>query len=259
MEKNKIEMIKKIIINADDFGLKSSINKAIVESFNIGVINSTTLMSNMPGFDEAVELAHKFHITNRIGIHLNLDAGHLLTSDIHSTSIFDSENHLHLRNKRMNLFLISKNEKNIIYKEFEAQIEKLKKAGIKITHIDTHHHIHEIWPMTKIILVLLKEYNISSMRILNNINRATRFYKIGYRQLVNKAIKINNANFSDFFGNQLEVISLLKNHPSIYFDKQIEGMVHPDYNSKGILIDKIDGKELNFEYPEFLSKLISLD
>lgn len=64
--------------------------------------------------------------------------------------------------------------------------------------------------MTKIILALLKEYNISSIRILNNQDRATRFYKLGYRKLVNKFIKINNANFSDFFGNQLEVISLLK-------------------------------------------------
>ena len=43
------------IINADDFGLSSSVNK-IVESFNNGLINSTTLMANMPGFEEAVEL-----------------------------------------------------------------------------------------------------------------------------------------------------------------------------------------------------------
>jgi chitin disaccharide deacetylase len=41
-------------INADDFGLNSSVNKAIIEAFDNNYINSTTLMANMPGFDEAV-------------------------------------------------------------------------------------------------------------------------------------------------------------------------------------------------------------
>ena len=105
-------------------------------------------------------------------------------------------------------------------------------------------------------LELLKEYKIASVRILNNLNMSTRFYKLGYRKLVNKFIKINNANFSDFFGDQLQVKELLKKHRSINFYKKIEVMVHPDYNSKGIIIDMINGQELNLEYPEFLTNLI---
>jgi chitin disaccharide deacetylase len=49
-----MELIKEILINADDFALKSSVNNAIVELFNKRLINSTTLMTNMHGFDEAV-------------------------------------------------------------------------------------------------------------------------------------------------------------------------------------------------------------
>jgi hypothetical protein len=248
-------MSVKIIINADDFGLKSSVNNAIAESFNNGLINSVTLMANMPGFEEAVELAHRSNFTNEIGIHLNLDSNYLLTSNIIITRLFDKKNHFNFINNRTNLFFISKEEKNLIYKEFAAQIERVKKAGINITHIDSHHHIHEIWSITKIMLALLKEYKIASVRILNNLNRSTNFYKLGYRKLVNKFIKINNANFSDFFGDQLQVKELLIKHPSIYFYEQIEVMVHPDYNSKGIIIDKINGQELNFEYPKFLAKL----
>lgn len=114
-ERNYIGKVKNmsnnssVIINADDFGLESSVNKAIIELFDKGLINSATLMANMPYFEETVELTYKYNFTNRMGIHLNLDEGHLLTSDIHSTSIFDSENHLDLQNKRRNLFLISKN------------------------------------------------------------------------------------------------------------------------------------------------------
>ena len=247
----KVELKRKIIINADDFGFNTSVNKAIVESFNNGFINSTTLMANMPGFEEAINLAHCKHFTDKIGIHLNLDAGHLLTSNLLDTNLFDKENHINFRNnKRMNLFLISKVEKNLIYKEFAAQIGLVKKAGIKITHIDTHHHIHEIWPVTRIVLRLLKEHNISSMRILNNLNLSNSYYKLGYRILVNKYINKNKANFSDFLGNQLDVISYIRKDPSFFEGKKLEIMVHPDYNTEGVIIDKLQNREIPFNYPD---------
>jgi predicted glycoside hydrolase/deacetylase ChbG (UPF0249 family) len=245
-------MLKKIIINADDFGLKTSVNKAIVESFNKGFINSTTLMSNMDSFEEAISVAYKYHFTNRIGIHLNIDEGHLLTSDILSSDLFDRKNHFKLKKNRENLFFLSKHEKQSIYKEFAAQIEKVKKAGINVTHIDTHHHIHEMLPITNIILALLKEYNIPAMRILNNLNGSTRFYKFYYRKIVNKFIKINNVSHSDFFGNQLEVMTCLKMNQTVGDGKKIEIMVHPDYNDSDILVDKIKGREYNFTYAEEL-------
>jgi chitin disaccharide deacetylase len=243
--------MKKIIINADDFGLNTSVNKAIVESFNNSFINSTTLMANMPGFEEAVDLAHCNYFMDKIGIHLNLDAGHLLTSDLLNTNLFDKENHIHFRNnKRMNLFFISKVEKNLIYKEFSAQIGRVKKSGIKITHIDTHHHIHEIWPITRIVLTLLAEHNISSMRILNNLNFTNRFYKFGYRKLVNRYIIKNKANFSDFLGNQLDAIFFIREDRSFFEDKKLEIMVHPDFNNEGVIIDRLQNREVPFNYPD---------
>ena len=248
----------KIFINADDFGLNPLVNSAIIELFNRNLINSTTLMSNMPSFEEAVELAYKSHITKRIGIHLNLDEGYLLTSNNLITSLFGKENHNNSKDNRRRLFNISKDEKDLIYKEFAAQIERVKESGINITHIDTHHHIHEMWSITKIVLALLKEYNISSMRILNNLNRATGFYKSGYRIIVNKFIIIKNANFSDFFGNQFEAIDFLKMNRTIINSKKLEIMVHPDYNENGKIIDKIKHQEYSFEYPDELAKLISM-
>jgi predicted glycoside hydrolase/deacetylase ChbG (UPF0249 family) len=239
--------------------MKSSVNKAIVESFNKGIINSTTIMANLPFFEEAVELAYRNQIAANIGIHLHLVEGCLLTSETLAANLFHNENHLKHKKNRRSLFLLSINEKTLIYEEFAAQIEKVKKAGIHITHVDTHHHIHEIWPMTRIILALLKSYNIPSMRILNNLNTSTKFYKSGYRKLVNMFLRINHTNFTDYFGNQLEVISLLRNHPSEFNTKKIEVMVHPDFNTQGIMIDRIKDREYNFEYPDDFSKLISAD
>ncbi|MCB6144124.1 ChbG/HpnK family deacetylase, partial [Lachnospira pectinoschiza] len=47
--------MKKIIINADDFGYSSGVNQGIIKAFREGVLSSTTLMANMPGCDEAIK------------------------------------------------------------------------------------------------------------------------------------------------------------------------------------------------------------
>jgi len=249
-------MIKKIIINADDFGLKSSVNKAIVESFYNGSINSTTLMANMTGFDEAVDLAHENNIITKTGIHLTLSEGYPLTPNILNSNLFYDKNKFDLKRYKKNLFFMTKDEKKIIFKEFAGQIEKVRNAGIQITHIDTHHHIDDVWSITQIILTLLKTYNIPSMRILNNLNRSTKFYKSSYRRIINELIILNKANYSDLFGNQPEAISLLRNDRSICEHKKLEIMVHPDYNNEGIIINRIENKEVIFDYPEDLKGIL---
>jgi len=249
-------MNREIIINADDFGLKASVNKAILESFNNGLINSTTIMANMAGFDEAVELAHVNGIVDKTGIHLNLSDGYPVTSEIQRTNLFYPGDNTDQRKYKRRLFFLSKRGKEITYKEFAAQIEKVRKAGIPITHIDTHHHIDDVWSVTKIILALLKTYQIPSMRILNNLNRSTKFYKSGYRKIINKIIKFHGANFSDFFGDHIEAISFLRNKRSLCEDKKLEIMVHPDYNDKGILINRINNQEVVFDYPEDIKSIL---
>lgn len=250
-------MVKEIIINADDFGLKSSVNNAIVESFKAGTITSTTIMANMPGFDEAVELAHQNNIITKIGIHLNLTEGVPLTGNILNTNLFYNENNVDLKRHKRNLFRLTINEKKLVLNEFSTQIEKVRKAGIQITHIDTHHHIDEVWSITQIIQALLKKYNVPSMRILNNMNQSSGFHKKVYRKLVNKLIMMNHANYTDFLGNQLEAVTQLMNDSSFGEDKKLEIMVHPDYNNSGLIIDKINKQEYSFEYPEQLVKFIS--
>ena len=66
--------MKKVIVNADDFGLTQSVNRGIVRAYMDGVVTSTTLMVNMPDTLHAIMLAQKYNL-NDIGIHLNLTKG----------------------------------------------------------------------------------------------------------------------------------------------------------------------------------------
>ena len=224
-----------LYVNADDFGYNLSVNKAIIEVFENGLINSTTLMANMPGFDNAVELAHKHRITNKIGIHLVLTEGSPLTEEIKSVRFLFNGNKSY-KESRFSMFFLKNNIKKLVYNELVAQIEKLKSYDIGITHIDTHHHIHEIFSITNILLDLRKKYNIPSIRILNNLEKPTRLYKKEYRSLINCYLKKTHSNFTDYFGSGYDFLIQFNKDPSI-INKNIEIMVHPDYDCKGRLID----------------------
>ncbi len=242
--------MKEIIINADDFGLNSSVNKAIIESFDRGLITSTTLMANMPGFDEAVHLAHKHNLTQKIGVHLVLTDGIPLTKEISSIPFFFNGKESYKKYKH-HLFFPNKKIKELIYKEFSAQIEKIQSNNILITHIDTHHHVHEAFGVCKILLALSKKYNISFIRILNNLEKPTKIHKRFYRNFINRYIKQKHSAFSIYFGNQYDFISTINKDPAFLYEKT-EIMVHPDYSSDGKLIDK-SGKNLDFSFLESLN------
>src|SRR4051794_8028752 len=77
-----------LIINADDFGSNSDINAAIVSCFEKKLINSTTIMVNMKGFEEAVKLASVHGLKNNIGLHVCLTEGKSLT-DLSGTGLTD--------------------------------------------------------------------------------------------------------------------------------------------------------------------------
>lgn len=236
--------MKAPIINADDFGLNSSVNQAIIEAFDKGWINSTTLMANMPGFEEAVELTHQMNLQNKVGVHLVLTVGESLTPAIMRVPfLFKKEKPL------KKLFFLNSYERQLIFDEFAAQIERVKSKGIPITHLDTHHQIHDVWAISQILLKLLRVYRIPRMRILNNLENSN-WYKNLYRRAVNKYLSIQGANHSDYFGSSLDYLEKLKQAPTFISQKTVEIMVHPAYNHAGELVDKLGGKSYRLNFRE---------
>ena len=82
----------KLIVNADDFGYSAQVNEAIVKAFADGLVSSTTLMPNMPGFDDAVALIRQGRIpADSTGVHLNLFEGEPLTEQMKACRVFCGE------------------------------------------------------------------------------------------------------------------------------------------------------------------------
>jgi len=232
-----------LFINADDFGKTQSINNAIVNAFQYNYINSTTLMANMDFHEEAIELAHKHKFQNNVGIHLVLTEGDPLT-DIKSVIPGLFSGNLSLKERLKLLMYPSARERKAIHNELSAQIRKIKAQHIPISHLDTHHQVHDMWGIISIIKQLLKEHNIPSMRILNNLEISSSRIKNGYRNFCNRNIINAGINFSSYMGSQTDFFNYRKQE--LIHDSTLEIMVHPDYNAAGQLVDFIGKEEISF-------------
>ena len=226
-----------IFINADDFGYHESVNQAIYRSFKLGLIQSTSMLVNMLGFDDAVRIfLFDPILSDKVGLHINLTEGYPLSNPIKSCPRFCDESGNFIYKREHPLFFLSKQEKTAIYQEISEQIEKLRTAGIQPAHIDSHHHIHTEWPVFKIALHLAKQYGIQKIRIARNLGRQDHFIKKQYRNVLNIYLKYfgGRAN-SDFFGDieDFAASSQIKHEKN----KLIEIMVHPKLNSVQEIID----------------------
>ncbi|MDP4012407.1 MAG: ChbG/HpnK family deacetylase [Candidatus Nanoarchaeia archaeon] len=168
--------MKKLIVNADDFGYSDSVNKGIIDTHVNGIVTSTTMLVGLQGFNSAVKLAKK-HKKLDIGIHLNLTEGKL------ANSLFD--------------FLKKRFSRQEIEDELENQINTLEDTGLKLTHIDGHQHIHVFPKIFKIIVKLAKEHEIDYVRLpheklaLNRVMFSSIFNGQFAKKIILSSLSIN--------------------------------------------------------------------
>ena len=130
----------RLIINADDLGLTSGVNRAVEEAGRKGVLTSATLMANSPAFDEAVALAKSLP-SLRVGCHIVLIDGEPLSPGLRTLT--NGALRFMTSLKSFALAALRKRlSQDEIQQEAEAQIRRLQSAGIIVTHVDTHKHTH---------------------------------------------------------------------------------------------------------------------
>lgn len=220
--------LSRVIINADDFGLNEHCSKAIAQAFREGLITDTTMMATGEFFDEAVVLAKEQGFIDKIGIHLNLTEGEPLTEDIKSCPRFVTNGRFNKQYSRSKP--LTTDEKAAIYKELTAQVEKIQQAGIRITHADSHHHIHTGVFIVPIAVKVCKEHGINKMRLHRNLGQLSsikRFIKNKFNHWLNK----QGLTTTDYFAYVMDIANA-------EIPDNTEIMVHPDFDKDGVLIDR---------------------
>jgi hopanoid biosynthesis associated protein HpnK len=162
--------VRRLIINADDFGLTAGVNRAIVEGHEHGVIRSTTVMANGQAFAEAVALA-KSRPELGIGCHVVLVDGAPLLEPPQEQSLMDPGGKQaeipHFRGgigKFGALALLGRLDADEIEAEATAQIRKVQSAGLAVTHFDSHKHTHLFPHVLRPLLRAAKRCGVRAVR-----------------------------------------------------------------------------------------------
>ena len=157
--------MKNLIVNADDLGWTEGVNRGIVEAFHHGIVTSASLLANGAAFAGGVDSARSAPGLG-VGVHLNLTDGppvadpEAIKSLLNSAGQFaGSPESLLLRRARRGLLLTE------VEREWDAQIHKIRKAGISPTHLDGHKHVHMLPGLFEVALKLAKRHQIGAIRV----------------------------------------------------------------------------------------------
>lgn len=204
----------RLLINADDYGLSIGASLGIIKSMKEGIVRDTSILVNSPNFEECVALAKENGI-NEMGIHLTLSFQKPILPANEIKTIVDEQGVFYRRIKEV--------QKNFSIKEVEkelrAQMNKFFESGLKLNHIDGHHHFYvynnDIY---NLVMDLAKEYNVP-MRSCGH--------------LFNDKLKSNGVESTDYFYGEFydekvsedTIINILEKHKDE--DCTLELMSHP--------------------------------
>lgn len=158
-------MPARLILNADDFGLTRGINRAIEELHRAGALTSATLMATGEAFDDAVRIAHA-NPTLGVGCHIVLTDG-LPVSHPESIQTLLGADGKHFRptlSDFVQALLRGRIAPRHIEREALAQLQKLQRAGIDVTHLDTHKHTHLFPQVTAPLLRIAESTSVGAIR-----------------------------------------------------------------------------------------------
>lgn len=161
----------RIITNADDFGMDEDTVRATVECLDAGALTSATIMPNMPATSLAVAYA-RAHPEKSFGAHLTYvtDTVESTVSDpaaLPSLAVPDGRFH-DSRTARLRA-LRNRIAVDEIVRETTAQLQRLVDSGVRVSHVDSHGHLHKFGPFRRALERVLPRFGITKVRNVQNV------------------------------------------------------------------------------------------
>jgi chitin disaccharide deacetylase len=160
-----------IVVNADDFGYSQDTVEATVAALETGLLTGATIMANMPATAEALAYASRRPDLS-FGVHLAFvgdgseapvsrvsEVPALVTAD----GCFPGSRDVRAR------ALAGRLPVDQIEYEVAAQLDVLVRAGIEISHVDSHRHLHKFKPFRTALRHVLPRYGIRRVRTVQDV------------------------------------------------------------------------------------------
>lgn len=166
-----LTMATRIIINADDFGFDADTVAATIECFELDAVSGATIMPKMPATAEAVMYAAK-HPELSFGAHLTWTGDgteepvcppHDVAALVGSDGRFLQTNVIRMK------ALLGQLPVAQIARETTAQLALLRDAGVRLTHVDSHRHLHKFKPFVAALREVLPRFGIRKVRNVQDV------------------------------------------------------------------------------------------
>jgi hopanoid biosynthesis associated protein HpnK len=165
MTREKPAQLRRLVVNADDFGRSHSINQAVIRAHREGILTTTSLMVNEEAFDEAVALARE-NPQLGVGLHLTLLCGHSALAPDAIPGLVDSERRFSDSPVSVGFrYFAKRNLQAQLRAEIQAQFERFRSTGLPLDHVNGHLHLHLHPTVFGILMENADQWRISHLRL----------------------------------------------------------------------------------------------
>jgi predicted glycoside hydrolase/deacetylase ChbG (UPF0249 family) len=151
-----------VVVHADDFGETVEITRGICEAIEGGAVTSTTVMANMPGTADALTRIAALSGRASFGVHLNLCEGRPLTR---GRTLVDEHGNFHRKRALFLRAVTGRLSAPEVEAEVSAQVGLVRDAGVRISHLDGHKHLHQLPVVAQAVARVLPRFGIQRVRL----------------------------------------------------------------------------------------------
>jgi hypothetical protein len=214
-----------IVVNADDLGIREDINQAIFDGMARGTVTSATLLANGPALSDAIRGLSRFPRCS-FGVHLNLTEFQPLSPQSKNglAAILKDGN---FNGNAIREVRITPAMLRAVYREWCAQIDRLRSLGVELSHFDAHHHVHTIPQMLPVLAALSRRYGVRKIRISRNLYSPAERpggSLLRKKWLYNSALRALGFRTTGLF---TDLVTFMRECPQRAPKSRIELMTHP--------------------------------
>lgn len=215
-----------LIVTADDFGRDPATNDSIRRCFAERLVSHTSIMVNMPGFDDACAIARVDGFAHRIGLHFNLTAGEPLTDAMKSVRAFCVDGRFVMPDRYGRYLPLSPDAQRAVADEARAQIGVARAKGLALSHLDSHNDIHIEPSVARIVVAVALEAGIGRIRPSRNCGVNRGFIRRVQYEAYNLWLSQAGCRGVRYFGTIDDVI-WLASRGRLPATASVEIMTHP--------------------------------
>ena len=235
--------MKRLIVNADDFGMAESVNDGIIAAHRGGIVTSASFLACGEAAEHAARIAAE-NPSLDVGVHLCLTILPSALPPEKLPTLTRSEKFHASPFALMSRLAFGWVDKTEIESELRAQIEKALSLGVRPSHLDGHQHVHVMPGIFEVVARLAKEYGIGSVRYpvgpwagrMSYGSTLEKLFLEGLAKSQRRVIKSYGLKCPDhFFGlaqtgrlGRRELLSIIKGLP----EGTSEIMCHPGLKNK---------------------------